>query len=90
MPNKDLEYKLRDDIERYEARLRLVESKIRYIDMILDRMDLPIRQAVIMVYARGSHVESVSEEYFLSPNGLMKRMNKAIEEALHGQDTADL
>ena len=83
MPNKELEYKLRDDIERYEAKLKLKISEKVEIDQTLDRMETSLREAVFRVYAKGENCLKVSGDYYLSPSGLKKRMNKAISGALH-------
>ena len=52
MPNKEMEYKLRDEIERYEATLKRYKEKVDSIDEILERIELPIREAVITVYVK--------------------------------------
>jgi len=82
VPNKDLEYKLRDDIERYEQEKTLVRAKVDYIDKILSRMKTELKCAVMSVYVEGKSFVLVSRKMYLSPNGLQKRINKAIEKAL--------
>ena len=82
MPNKDLEYKIRDDISKLETILRHVEDEIRLVDEILDRMDYDIRTAVKMVYIQGRMVKNVADKFHLSSSGLAKRMDKAIEKAI--------
>ena len=82
MSNKELEYKLRNDIEHYESILRLkIDQKVE-IDRTLDKIETPLRMAIISVYIKGNRVEDVAREMFLSHNGLYKQMNKAIMEAL--------
>ena len=83
LPNKDLEYKLRDDIERYETKLRRYRAKLSEIDEILDRIETDVCEAIKRVYIKGEHIEKVGRELYLSHNGLAKRMNKAIERALN-------
>jgi len=82
MPNKDAEYAIRDKIERYEAKLRLVCDKTTYIKETLDRIETPLREAVIAVYAYHHRIAKEAEKMALSETGLRKRMNKAIEKAL--------
>lgn len=81
-PNKDLEYKLRDDITLLDSKKSLLEKKIAEIDMTLELIDIPIRTAVKMVYIYGKQVKYVADQFYLSPSGLAKRMDRAIEKAL--------
>lgn len=81
-PNKELEYKIRSDIERYEQLKTLTQAKIDYVDEILARMEIDVRMAIKSVYVEGNHIVKTSEKLFISPTGLHKRMNKAIEKAL--------
>lgn len=83
LPNKELEYKLRDDIERYEAKLKAVVAEKVEVDEILNRIEEPIRGAIMEVYIQGHRVDDVARKMFLSHNGLHKKMNKAIKEVLH-------
>lgn len=82
LPNKDLEYALRDEIEFYERQKKLLEAKILYIDQILAKMEEPTRTAVIEVYVKGRPIAVVCNEMYISSSGLQKRMNKQIELAL--------
>ena len=81
-PNKDMEYKLRDDITLLDSKKSLLEKKIAEIDMTLELIDIPIRTAIKMVYIYGKQVKYVADQFFLSPSGLAKRMDRAIEKAL--------
>ena len=78
MPNKDLEYKIRDDISHLEAKLATYRIKTESVDEILGRMDLEICEAIKKVYVKGDHIEKVARAMYLSHNGLAKRMNRAI------------
>ena len=81
-PNKELEWKLRNDIEVLEAKKKRMEAKIKEIDQILNLIDLPLQEALIDVYAKGEKCIKIADKLNLSSTGLQKRMNKAIEEAL--------
>lgn len=81
-PNKDLEYKLRDDITRLEAKKSLVEDKIKDIDETLNKMEEPLKSCVISMYINGVHLIKLADELYLSPSGLMKRMNREIKRVL--------
>lgn len=82
MPNKELEYKLRNDIEHYESILRQKVNQKVEIDRILGRIETPLKMAIIDVYVNGRRVDDTAKRMFLSHNGLYKQMNKAIKEAL--------
>ena len=82
LPNKDLEYKLRDDITLLEIKKSRLEHKIKEIDMMLDLIELPIRTAIISCYVHGNQVKMVADKFFMSPSGLAKRMDRAIERAM--------
>lgn len=82
MPNIDVEYALRDRISELEQKLRHVCDQIEEIEQILDRIDSPLKTAVLEVYAKGHTIRSQAERMFLSETGLRKRINKAIEKAL--------
>lgn len=81
-PNKDNEYRIRDEIERHERNKARTQEKINDINEVLSKIDVGLREAVIEVYANGRTIESVARGMFLSGEGLRKRMNKAIEKAL--------
>lgn len=82
VPNKDIEYKLRDDIERLEHLKGLVQAKVDYIEQTLDRMETPLRLAVIEVFANHRTIRSIATGMYLSETGLRKRINKEIKKAL--------
>lgn len=82
MPNKDLEWKIRDDITRLEAKKSTTENKLREIDDVLHKIEEPIRTAIISVYISGKQISNVAGELYLSSSGLAKRINKAIKKAL--------
>ena len=82
MPDPNLEWKLRDDIERYEASMRRFQAKIDDIDLVLSKMETSLREAICDVYARGHTVVKVADKMFLSPSGLKRRMDKEIKKAL--------
>lgn len=81
-PNLEFQYKIRDSISRYEAERSRLASEIEYVDEILSRIETSLKQAVINVYINGESIEAIANQMFLSHNGLYKRMNQAIKEAL--------
>lgn len=82
MPDKDMEYMLRDKITSLEAKKHRLEGEIKRIDRILEKMETSLRNAVKVVFIDGNTIWSVSYKMNLSPTGLKKRMNRAIEKAL--------
>lgn len=81
-PNKDYEYMLREQIERYEQNKALYVAKKDYIDQILSTVPNTLRGALKSVYIDGNRIDMVAIEYNLSANGLVYQMNKAIENAV--------
>lgn len=81
-PDKEMEYRLRDRIERLEAEKTLLAKEISYIDSILMKMKEDIREAVKTVYVERKPIIVVCQSVYLSPTGLKKRMDRAIERAL--------
>lgn len=82
MPNKDLEYQLRDRISVLEAKINVRKAKLNQTDEILSRMETTLKQALFEVYAKGKTVDALAIRLEVSPSGLVKRFNKAIERAL--------
>jgi len=82
LPNKELEWKLREDITKLEAKKILLERKKEYIDSILILMENDLREAVFAVYCEGKTMQSVSLKYNLSTSGLNKRITVALKKAL--------
>ena len=83
MPNKELEYKLRDDISHLEAKLATYTMKKNSVDEILNKMEIDVCDAVKKVYIKGEHIEKIARLMYLSHNGLAKRMNRAIYKAVN-------
>lgn len=85
MPDKDLEYKLRDDISRLEAKLSLRRKEKERVDQILARIEWPIDEAIKEIYIKGRRTEDVAIVMYLSANGLHYRINRAIERSLDAE-----
>lgn len=82
MPNKELEYQLRDRISILEAKISQRNEKLNQIDLILAKINTPLKTALFEVYAKGKTVDSLAMRLEVSPSGLVKRFNRAIEQAL--------
>lgn len=82
VPDKDYEYKIRDDIERFEAQKKLIEAKIKDIDEILNLIENPLKWAIISIYIENKRTDSIASELYLSPHGLHSRINRTISKAI--------
>ena len=83
LPDKDMEYAVRDRIEELEAEIEPLRVQIEYVERILGRMEPTLRWAVIEVYSKRNTIASVARKLFLSHNGLARRMDKEIKKALY-------
>lgn len=83
MPNKDVEYQLRDSISRLDATLSYKRAEKDEIDRILVKMEPSAYEAIKAVYIEGKLCENVALVQHMSPSGLKDRMNKAIKKALN-------
>ena len=82
LPNKEVEYALRNKIESLERKIGLLRVQTNEVDRILGKIEKPLRTAIISVYVDGKTIMSVANGLYLSHNGLLRRMNKAIKKAL--------
>lgn len=83
MPNKEVEYQLRDAISRLDATLSYKRAEKDEIDRILVKMEPSAYEAIKSVYIEGKLCENVALVQHMSPSGLKDRMNKAIKKALN-------
>ena len=83
LPNKDLEYRIRDEITKHEANLKSTQAKIDEIDEILALMETSLKKAINDVYVEGNRIEDVAMIYHLSIGGLQYRIDKEIERCLN-------
>lgn len=83
MPNKEMEYKLRDDISRLDAQKARFERHLQEIDEVLNRMGNDERWGVFKVYAERKRLEDICKIFHYSPSGFRSRLERAIEEALN-------
>lgn len=83
LPDKDMEYAVRDRIEELEDEIEPLNVHIEYVERILARMEPTLRWAVIEVYCKRNTIASVARKLFLSHNGLARRIDKGIKKALY-------
>jgi DNA-directed RNA polymerase specialized sigma24 family protein len=82
VPDKDLEYKIRDIISKLDAKLSRKRGEKEEIDRILAIIETDDREAIISVYVKGNHCDKVAREHNMSPSGLKSRMDRQIKKAL--------
>lgn len=82
-PNKDNEYRIRDDISKHEANVKSTQVKINEVDEILALMETSLKRAVIDVYVEGKRIEDIAILHHLSIGGLQYRIDKEIERCLN-------
>ena len=83
VPNKDLEYRIRNEIEHHERNQRATQSRIDYCDQILGLMETSLKTATERIYVQGERTDKIAMEMYLSPNALHNRINKELERALN-------
>lgn len=86
-PEVELEhrYRIYDEIDKYTYILNTTKAKVKYLDEILNRMELSnseTKKAIWDVYVNGKKTEIVAKELYVSPMGLHKRMNKLIADTM--------
>lgn len=82
LPNKDVEYKIRDEITHHDKNKARTQAKLDDIDKILNRVETSLREAIIESYCNGTPLEKVAEKRFISKVGLFYQINEALKEAL--------
>lgn len=86
VPDKDLEYRIRNEIDRHERNKSLTEAKVRYCDEILNKMETSLKEAVMHIYVDGNTMESIARKMYLSTNALQHRINKELGRILDDQN----
>ena len=82
-PNKDREYRIRDEISRHEQNKARTQAKVDYIEEILDKMENSVKEAAISIFVEGNRTDDVAPEYHLSSNALLNRINREIERVIN-------
>lgn len=84
--DKDIEYKIRDDIEKYEALRKTYESNILYVDSVLELIEEETRQAIKDVYIYGKNMFKVASKLYISKSTLRDRMDYRIKLAIEKKE----
>ena len=83
-PDKEMEYKIRAEIEKHEEKKRKTQERIDETDAVLSRIPGEEREIVIEKFLHGALYSDLAVKYNYSHNTIKKKVNKAIEEALRG------
>lgn len=76
-------YALMKKLDLLEAERDRIELQLEYLDSILVKIDdIELRQALIDVYVNKMTLRQASKKYYISHTALLKRFNKAINQAL--------
>lgn len=86
VPDKDVEYRLRDAISKLDAKLSLRRAEKERVEEIMGRVEKTLSDAIFRIYVLQAKTCVVADEMFISPNGLHHRINKALERALNNEE----
>ena len=79
----EAEYRVRAEIERIEPLLAHARDEVKYIEEILGKIETPLKEAVIAIYADEKQLRYMADKLGFSKSGLERQINKAIEKALN-------
>lgn len=79
----EAEYRVRAEIERIEPLLAHARDEVNYIEEILGKIETPLREAIIAIYADEKQLRYMADKLGFSKSGLERQINKAIEKALN-------
>lgn len=74
---------MEDQIEHLTREKERIESNISYIRQILQLMPRDIRDACILIYAKGEKYSKVAMMQYRSTGSLQRAINSSIEQALN-------
>ena len=81
-PNKDREYKIRDEISHHEKNKALTQAKIDYIDEILGKIEDAPKKLIIDVLIEGKSQRAVAIKNYMSKTSVKYQIDKNLEKAL--------
>ena len=79
----EAEYRIRGEIERIEPLLAHARDEVNYIEEILGKIETPLKEAIIAIYADEKQLRYMADKLGFSKSGLERQINKAIEKALN-------
>lgn len=78
----DKEHETRDKITALELKLSHAESEIQFIDEILDKIENPLRGAIINVYCYRKTIYSQARKLYMAKTTLQDKIDKEIDRAI--------
>lgn len=81
-PNKDMEYKLRKEIEVHTKMRDSAQAKVDEIEKVLNLIETQLREAIVEAICNKKGLERVAKSRNLSKEGLFYQINKGIKDAL--------
>lgn len=78
VPNKDFEYKVRDEITFYESKRKPWKDKVDYVDNVLSLIETPLREDIMSVYVKGRSLAEVARPRYIIASSLRGRINRAL------------
>ena len=79
----EAEYRVRAEIERIGPLLAHARDEVNYIEEILGKIETPLKEAIIAIYADEKQLRYMADKLGFSKSGLERQINKAIEKALN-------
>ena len=79
----EAEYRVRAEIERIEPLLAHARDEVNYIEEILGKIETPLKEAIIAIYADEKQLRYMADKLGFSKSGLERQINKAIEKAIN-------
>ena len=61
----------------------LIDDNKNYIEEILGKIETPLKEAIIAIYADEKQLRYMADKLGFSKSGLERQINKAIEKALN-------
>lgn len=81
--NIDREYQIRDRIEILRTKKSQIQVEIQFIDEILGKIEKPLREAIIAIYADKKTMQVQADKLYIAKSTLRDKINKQIREAMN-------
>lgn len=79
---EETRYRIYDEIEHHKQNKAITEAKLKSLDEILDKLEKPIKEALIKIYADGESYDKVSQEMYLSKSALFEKLDTKLKGVL--------
>lgn len=82
-PSNERQLALMDKLDYYQSELHRVDTQIRFIDSILDRMDKEEYELIRFVLIDGHTLIEAGEKYFVTNTAISKRIDTILRKVLN-------